>query len=1725
MNNTVSETLKRIANGGLYSQAGNFLSFVNTGVDVRTGQFTLVAKLPALQANALAGPFISPTLHFSPLASHTNRGFGLGWQLGCSLLDLNNNQLSLITGEQFSLDRRNSDFRPNGLMAFHDQKLRSFVVRQIGASGRVFRVEHKSGDTEWLEVQESSGLAMVVEMRSPQGRLAFFKWEPAGGNQFRLDSVWDERGPLHPLLRVVMDREGVVFVMHPGTTSESRIILQVLNGQLTHLILPDGESRWTFRYQPDRDSGLLFPNEVLGPLGSEDRVQYDTGKQGHLLPPGAPLATLPRIRSLRHVPGAGQPEIYRNYTYLGSANFLGGDSPVPGGWQDVTDNLYRRERYSYSAVETVQNIKGETIATAQRTWNRFHLQTREVITRFSTQVEHGVAVAQARTTTKETTYGDDPNLGWSSQPAWCQLPVATVTRFDDGEQPPREFREETDYDDYGNVLEKRYSDGRVERSVYYPLGGGDGCPDDGSPFVRWLKSQTLVPATPAGGAPTLETCRVYERLPSRKADDVQVLVSIKETALSVGGPSPELIGTTAQSWDTDINSAFFGQPVQSINTLNGFATTTDFQRSIETEGIRETVIHTGHDGLSTPTQTLRNALSGLTLSECNENGLETVYTYDALGRILTREASVGTPYAVTQSYRYTLADSKHQRAVVVEETDITGQKLRRYLDGDGRPVREERQDADITGQAFREMWSGVYDHEGELTQETVHDWLPGETEPIRLTTRRESGSWGEIRVQHQPDGTSGHTDYDPIRLISRHWKQSRTGEFGAETEILHNEAGEVEKVTLREPRGVDGKPGAVVRVESWTFDGLNRPVTHTVVADGQTTHTRTERDVFGRTTAVTREDGSVVRWSYAAQSDGEQPAKVTLTASGGTEQVLAEVTYDGLGRPVTLKSGGKIDRLNYLKGQLPPDSLVQANGHMTKMTYERALDDARLSVSPQNEVASTYSYSAPNGYLTEIGGELGRLNIEYSAAGRVLREHWTVGNDTFTSTSSETLLRRPLSFTDVGGTVHQVEYDSVGRVAQQVSGTITVKPNYDAFGRVDSITTTDTAKGSTLTQALTYDAFGRERSRTWDNTGNGPRQRVVQTLAFNGRDKVTRRRWELAGALQSEEHYAYDARGRLIQIDASGPKAPQDARTGKRISQQLFTLNALDGYEKVETLFADATRTLMTYRYDTMAPDRPVAITHRGVQDVDIALVWDAAGRLLEERRNDVPYRQLEWSTDGLVRRVTGKGASNDYRYDPMGRVGEEQTAAGITLRFYNGDQVINERSADGSLLTLVRSASAVFAESRLSQSIRSVRLTGSDGQGSVRVESDHETRLVSYTAHGSDDGVAQSRMGYAGQLRELESDLYMPGSYRPYDPVLMLFLAPDSESPLGAGGLNRYAYCGGDPVNRVDPDGHSLWSWIGAGVGLVFGAVAIALSAGSLTPVVAPLMASMMSGTITSATVGAVVAGAASLSAFTVTAVALTAVSMAAGLAVPILEATDNKQAAKILGFVSMGTGVAASVVAVVPGAMKAAARVGKLIGGWAQKLQLYPGGIRVSGGGLSDVAQETLDNGVSVLMKHPEGLIEPYVSFFDNLHGRGQLVYVTHGLPDGTLASYGNGRQYSATLIANHEIAPLVVAYPPDQPLILVACYAADSGAAQAVANALQRPVRAAEGIQGFQVTSSSVTKPMTRSNANFIGVPTPGLYGQLLRKVGLGNTYSAFNKATLKTFYPARRLSRRR
>ncbi|WP_105947346.1 RHS repeat-associated core domain-containing protein [Pseudomonas sp. LLC-1] len=95
------------------------------------------------------------------------------------------------------------------------------------------------------------------------------------------------------------------------------------------------------------------------------------------------------------------------------------------------------------------------------------------------------------------------------------------------------------------------------------------------------------------------------------------------------------------------------------------------------------------------------------------------------------------------------------------------------------------------------------------------------------------------------------------------------------------------------------------------------------------------------------------------------------------------------------------------------------------------------------------------------------------------------------------------------------------------------------------------------------------------------------------------------------------------------------------------------------------------------------------------------------------------------------------------------------------------------------------------------------------------------YSPYGVVAGRPISVLAFCGQRPDQLLGSYPLGNgYRHYNPMLMRFQSPDSLSPFNRGGINAYAYCGGDPVNRTDESGRS---WITALTHVFFGSSALA--------------------------------------------------------------------------------------------------------------------------------------------------------------------------------------------------------------------------------------------------------------------------------------------------------------
>ncbi|NLU01845.1 MAG: RHS repeat-associated core domain-containing protein [Pseudomonas lundensis] len=160
------------------------------------------------------------------------------------------------------------------------------------------------------------------------------------------------------------------------------------------------------------------------------------------------------------------------------------------------------------------------------------------------------------------------------------------------------------------------------------------------------------------------------------------------------------------------------------------------------------------------------------------------------------------------------------------------------------------------------------------------------------------------------------------------------------------------------------------------------------------------------------------------------------------------------------------------------------------------------------------------------------------------------------------------------------------------------------------------------------------------------------------------------------------------------------------------------------------------------------------------------------------------------------------YRYDPLDRLIANQVDTTPSVQhFYNRERLSTRLQGDqgqsvfhyqNQLLATADTTGKQLLVTNLQRSV--LHTLSADGS--------HASGYGPYGYPSVQHG-QQSLLGFNGELPDPVTGHYLLGNgHRAYNPVLMRFNSPDRLSPFSAGGINAYAYCKGDPVNRVDPSG-----------------------------------------------------------------------------------------------------------------------------------------------------------------------------------------------------------------------------------------------------------------------------------------------------------------------------------
>ena len=769
------------------------------------------------------------------------------------------------------------------------------------------------------------------------------------------------------------------------------------------------------------------------------------------------------------------------------------------------------------------------------------------------------------------------------------------------------------------------------------------------------------------------------------------------------------------------------------------------------------------------------------------DGSATAYTYDASGNVLTETEAAGTSLARTTTTTYTV---HNQPATITRPSAVkSGQRVTTAItyDADGNPLTLTR--------------TGI--RNGAATRATI---------TMTYTTL------GRIASIDGP-----RTDVSDMTRFAYYPDTAAQGHNRGQLHTVTNALGQVttygDYTPLGKPRKITGPDKLVTTL---TYDHQGNVLSAT--AGGITT--RFTYDAAGRLMTAERPGKRIVRYGYA----NGLPASVTIhpghrtswsrdtkgrikrqdihTSAGARTFTLGQ-HYDKAGNLYALSyPGSAVERHYYDRaGRLVKST--DPSGVDTKYTYDalnrllavtRAgvasarhrydLWDNLVAVTDARDHVTTRAYDDFGNVVQETAPDTGTSAFVYDLADNLTRRTDARGQAV---TYAYDALNRPARMNWPGGSA-SFSYDQGGRLARIKDGTGQWSFVYNALGQLTSETRTMgrttsrvrygyspsagnmnaliypsgrilrlgydpadqiismTLDNKPLISSITYLPFGPVRSF---RAGN-----MVFNRDFDRRYQVTRMN---GGA--SDRRYTRDKNGRVTGIT--------NVRT-----PSLAGLNAALGYAgKSNRLEKISGAGAGRYAYDANG---------NTLSDGRHAFAYDALNRLVSVSvKNTVKAR---YTYDAWNRRTskTAGGRTIHYHYDQDSRLIGESLANGTVLREY-----VYLRGEPVALLEYeTRPGWYFYVTDHLGTPQQLV-----DAQGTVVWQAAYlpygEAKVLKATV--------QNNLRFPGQYFDAETGLHYNWN-RYYNPKTGRYITAD---PIGlVGGMNVYAYVGGNPVNWIDPWG-----------------------------------------------------------------------------------------------------------------------------------------------------------------------------------------------------------------------------------------------------------------------------------------------------------------------------------
>lgn len=636
-------------------------------------------------------------------------------------------------------------------------------------------------------------------------------------------------------------------------------------------------------------------------------------------------------------------------------------------------------------------------------------------------------------------------------------------------------------------------------------------------------------------------------------------------------------------------------------------------------------------------------------------------------------------------------------------------------------------------------------------------------ERIELTPSLLNGEWSDFAVKN----ASGSI----IRLHER----------------VQDELGRVKRLL---------RPDASTDVEYW-YDGEgNLDSKQSLVGPSVSSPTIVETDFNYNALNQLSETIDARNASTKVDHDGEGGiASVTDARNNKTTYVR-----DGFGQVIRLQSpdSGTTDFWYDAAGNLL--SKRDGRGVTTSYTYdalsrqrsEQYSNDSSLNVTLQYDQTTVQGEPSRGiGRLAALLRTGANVYYVYDDRGNVAADIHTIGTVTYATRYVYDRASMLETMTYPSGRTYIYAYDTVGRIK-----TLSVKD-------------TPTSTAVQLARSVTYEPFGPLK-------GFIHRNNIQHDRLYDTQGRLRDITEKYSTTTYQNQHFDYDWAGNIERInDLLTPTSTQVfgysevdrlLNASGSYGVQAFTYdlvgnrqtaNSVLGTNSVNDIYTIATGSnRLSSHSRKVGTATPVvkSFAYNGAGNATTTsthtITYDGANRIKTARK--FSSTTLQFTYNALGQRVskwvtTTPSVATHFHYDLSGKLIAETNATGATVRDYVwlGDQLVAIQS--GAVASTAR-------YSVHSNHLNAPVLITNSSRGTVW--------KAEYEPYGTAKLLVNSfanNLRFPGQYFDSETGLHY-NYFRTYDPQLGRYLQSD---PIGLeGGINTYAYVGGNPVNRIDPLG-----------------------------------------------------------------------------------------------------------------------------------------------------------------------------------------------------------------------------------------------------------------------------------------------------------------------------------